>query len=70
MRCALDWLAAENAKRTVTKRLLYSALLIRAVALAIREVPEVNGFCIEGTFKPGDGIHVRGGDFFASRRAD
>ena len=58
MRCALDWLAAENAKRPVTKRLLYSALLIRAVALAIREVPELNGFCIEGTFKPGDGIHV------------
>jgi pyruvate dehydrogenase E2 component (dihydrolipoamide acetyltransferase) len=58
MRCALGWLAAENAKRPVTRRLLYSALLIRAVALAIREVPEVNGFCIDGTFKPGDGIHV------------
>jgi pyruvate dehydrogenase E2 component (dihydrolipoamide acetyltransferase) len=58
MRCALDWVAAENAKRPVTKRLLYSALLIRAVALAVREVPEVNGFCIDGTFKPGDGIHV------------
>ena len=58
MRCALDWLAAENAKRPVTKRLLYSALLIRAVALAIHEVPEVNGFWIDGTFKPGDGIHV------------
>ena len=58
MRCALDWLAAENAKRPVTKRLLYSALLIRAVALAIREVPEVNGFWIDGAFKPGDGIHV------------
>jgi pyruvate dehydrogenase E2 component (dihydrolipoyllysine-residue acetyltransferase) len=58
MRGALDWLAAENAKRPVTKRLLYSALLIRAVALAIREVPEVNGFWIDGAFKPGDGIHV------------
>jgi pyruvate dehydrogenase E2 component (dihydrolipoamide acetyltransferase) len=58
MRCALEWLAAENAKRPVTKRLLYSALLIRAVALAIREVPEVNGFWIDGAFKPGDGIHV------------
>jgi pyruvate dehydrogenase E2 component (dihydrolipoyllysine-residue acetyltransferase) len=58
MRRGLDWLAAENAKRPVTKRLLYSALLIRAVALAIREVPEVNGFWIDGTFKPGDGIHV------------
>jgi pyruvate dehydrogenase E2 component (dihydrolipoamide acetyltransferase) len=58
MQMALNWLAAENAKRPVTRRLLYSALLIRAVALAIREVPEVNGFCIDGTFKPGDGIHV------------
>jgi pyruvate dehydrogenase E2 component (dihydrolipoamide acetyltransferase) len=58
VRCALDWLAAENAKRPVTRRLLYSALLIRAVALASREVPEVNGFWIDGAFKPGDGIHV------------
>jgi pyruvate dehydrogenase E2 component (dihydrolipoyllysine-residue acetyltransferase) len=58
MQRPLDWLAAENAKRPVTKRLLYSALLIRAVALAIREVPELNGFCLEGMFKPGNGIHV------------
>ena len=55
---ALNWLAAENAKRTVTRRLLYSALLIRAVALAAREVPEVNGFWIDGAFKPADGVHV------------
>jgi pyruvate dehydrogenase E2 component (dihydrolipoamide acetyltransferase) len=55
---ALDWLAGENATRPVTRRLLYSALLIRAVALAAREVPEVNGFWIDGAFKPGDGIHV------------
>ena len=55
---SLKWLVAENAKRTVTKRLLYSALLIRAVAMAAREVPEVNGFFIDGAFKPADGIHV------------
>lgn len=58
MQIALNWLAAENAKRPVTKRLLYSVLLIRAVALAVREVPEVNGFWLDGTFKPGDGVHV------------
>ncbi|HXV78854.1 MAG TPA: dihydrolipoamide acetyltransferase family protein [Candidatus Binatia bacterium] len=58
MQMALSWLAAENAKRPVTKRLLYSVLLIRAVALAVREVPEVNGFWLDGTFKPGDGVHV------------
>jgi pyruvate dehydrogenase E2 component (dihydrolipoamide acetyltransferase) len=58
MKRALDWLAAENAKRPVTKRLLYSALLIRATALAAREVLEMNGFWVDGVFKPGDGIHV------------
>jgi len=58
MRKALDWLAAENAKRSVTKRLLYSALLIRAVALALRDTPELNGFWLNEVFKPGDGIHI------------
>ena len=58
MRKVLNWLAAENAKRPVTKRLLYSALLIRAVALAAREVPEMNGFWIDGAFRPGNGVHV------------
>jgi pyruvate dehydrogenase E2 component (dihydrolipoamide acetyltransferase) len=55
---AMSWLAAENAKRPVTNRLLYSALLIRAVALAVRDVPEMNGFWIDGGFKPGTGVHV------------
>jgi len=58
MRRSLDWLAAENAKRPVTKRLLYSVLLIRAVALALRSTSELNGFWIDEAFKPGDGIHV------------
>lgn len=55
---ALSWLSTENAHRPVTKRFLYSVLLLRAVALAIREVSEMNGFWIDGGFKPGDGIHV------------
>jgi pyruvate dehydrogenase E2 component (dihydrolipoyllysine-residue acetyltransferase) len=58
MRKSLDWLAAENAKRPVTKRLLNSVLLIRAVALALRSTPELNGFWIDDAFKPGDGIHI------------
>jgi pyruvate dehydrogenase E2 component (dihydrolipoamide acetyltransferase) len=58
MRRSLEWLAAENAQRAVTKRLLYSALLIRAVALALRSAPELNGFWIDDAFKPGDGIHI------------
>jgi pyruvate dehydrogenase E2 component (dihydrolipoamide acetyltransferase) len=39
---ALAWLAEENARRPVTDRLLYGVLLIKAVALALREVPELN----------------------------
>lgn len=58
MRRALDWLAAENSKRPVTQRLLYSVLLIRAVALALRTTPELNGFWLDEAFKAGDGIHV------------
>jgi pyruvate dehydrogenase E2 component (dihydrolipoamide acetyltransferase) len=55
---ALAWLAAENAKRPVTKRLLYSVLLIRAVGLALRSTPELNGFWIDDGFKPSEAIHV------------
>ncbi|HXG52706.1 MAG TPA: 2-oxo acid dehydrogenase subunit E2, partial [candidate division Zixibacteria bacterium] len=58
MHRALEWLAGENARRPVTRRLLHSALLIRAVGLALRETPELNGFWIDGGFKPGEGIHV------------
>jgi len=58
MRRALDWLAEENAKRPVTQRLLYSVLLIRAVVLALRTTPELNGFWVDDAFKAGDGIHI------------
>jgi len=55
---ALSWLAAENAKRPVTARLLHAVLLLRAVALATREVPEMNGYWVDGQFRPGSGVHV------------
>ena len=51
---ALAWLGAENARRPVTDRLLPAVLLIKAVALALREVPELNGFWEEGAL-PGRG---------------
>ena len=40
---ALAWLRGENRRRPVPERLLYGALLLKAVALALREVPELNG---------------------------
>lgn len=39
---AMNWLTEQNLKRPVTDRLLYGVLLLKAVALALREVPELN----------------------------
>ena len=42
MQAATVWLADENLKRPITDRLLYVALLLKATALALREVPDLN----------------------------
>jgi pyruvate dehydrogenase E2 component (dihydrolipoamide acetyltransferase) len=55
---ALNWLQAENLKRPVTERLLYAVLLLKAVALAVHEVPEMNGFWVDGAFHPSEAVHV------------
>jgi len=73
---ALDWLAAENAQRSVTERLLYGVLLIKATALALREVPELNGFFVDGRAERRSSIHVgvaislRGGGLVAPALLD
>lgn len=48
MNRAMQWLADENIKRSVENRLLYGVLLIKAVALALREVPELNSTWTDG----------------------
>jgi pyruvate dehydrogenase E2 component (dihydrolipoamide acetyltransferase) len=55
---ALAWLEAFNAAQPVPQRLLPAALLLKASALALREVPQLNGTYTAGTFQPGSGIHV------------
>jgi pyruvate dehydrogenase E2 component (dihydrolipoyllysine-residue acetyltransferase) len=55
---ALAWLRTENEKRPMTERLLPAVLLIKAVALALRDVPELNGTWVDGSFRKGDGIHI------------
>lgn len=55
---AVRWLEGENARRPVTERILFAALLIKATALALREVPELNGFFIDGEPRPSRAIHV------------
>lgn len=55
---AKQWLEKENLVRPVNERLLPAALLLRAVALAAVEVPEMNGFFIDGIFAPSAAVHV------------
>ena len=71
MSCALDWLHEENISRPVTGRLLPSVLLLSAVGRAVAETPELNGFWLNGGFRPADAVHLgvavslRGGGLIA-----
>jgi pyruvate dehydrogenase E2 component (dihydrolipoamide acetyltransferase) len=55
---AQEWLEAENLKRPVPERIVYATLLLKASALAAREVPEMNGFWVDGAFQPSEAVHV------------
>jgi pyruvate dehydrogenase E2 component (dihydrolipoamide acetyltransferase) len=55
---ASDWLAAENARRPVPDRLLPGVLLLKAVALALRQVPELNARWAGDRAQPSAAIHV------------
>jgi pyruvate dehydrogenase E2 component (dihydrolipoamide acetyltransferase) len=55
---ALAWLEARNKERPVTERLLPGVLLIKATALALRQVPELNGFWRDGRPEHSQAIHV------------
>jgi len=73
---ALAWLAAENARRPLADRMLPAALLLRAVARAAREVPEMNGTFVDGAFRPATSVHLgvavslRGGGLIAPALLD
>ncbi|OQW32724.1 MAG: branched-chain alpha-keto acid dehydrogenase subunit E2 [Nitrospira sp. SG-bin1] len=55
---AMAWLTEENVSRSVTDRLLYGVLLIKTVALALRQVPELNALWKGGTAVQSPDIHV------------
>ena len=66
---ALAWLTERNAGRAVTERLIYAVLLIKAAALALREVPELNGILDRQPRAAKRGHPCRNRDFAARRRA-
>jgi len=68
---ALDWLQQRNEGLPITGRILPAALLLKAVALALKRTPELNGFYLDGQFQPSAVVHagvaiaLRGGGLVA-----
>lgn len=58
MRAALGWLAAYNATHAPDDRMLPAVLMLKATALALRKVPQLNGFWQAESFQPARGIHI------------
>ena len=67
----LDWLQKENGQRPMAQRLHYAAPLIRAIALALKATPVLNGHYGEHGFVPAANVHLgiaiamRGGGLIA-----
>ena len=55
---ATEWLAAHNASAPVAERLLFAALLVKAIALTCVEMPGFSGFHREGRFEASPAVHV------------
>jgi pyruvate dehydrogenase E2 component (dihydrolipoamide acetyltransferase) len=58
MQRASEWLAAENAKRPVTGRLLMAVLQLKAVAVALADFPDLNGYYRDGAHQPVAAVHA------------
>lgn len=54
----LGWLESENQKRSIKDRILPVILLIKATALALADVPELNAFWRDGEHQPQEGVHI------------
>ena len=58
MSSTLAWLESENRKRAIQDRLLPVVPLIKAVALSLQEVPELNAFWIDDRHQPQEAINI------------
>jgi len=54
----LRWLESENLKRSIKERILPVVPLIKAVALALGDVPELNGYWLEDRHQPQEAINI------------
>ncbi len=58
MNAAVAWLHGRNRELPVGERMVPAALLLKAVATAALQVPDLNGFWQDGGFVPGHGVHL------------
>ncbi|MGE0395287.1 MAG: dihydrolipoamide acetyltransferase family protein, partial [Kofleriaceae bacterium] len=58
MKRALAWLDEKNHGLPIQERILPGALLLRAVAVALWDFPELNGFYIDGAFRASEEVHL------------
>ncbi|MGD9954043.1 MAG: dihydrolipoamide acetyltransferase family protein [Burkholderiales bacterium] len=58
MQRAVDWLTAYNEKRPVTERVLMGALQLKAVALALKDFPDLNGFWKDDAHQLSPAVHA------------
>ena len=71
MEAAMRWLTEENARKPIAERLIYGVMLVKAVALALREVPELNAVWagdhveLRPAVHAGVAISLRGGGLVA-----
>lgn len=71
MQVALAWLQQRNEGLPITERILPAVLLLKAVAVALRRTPELNGFYLDGQFQASPAVHagvaisLRGGGLVA-----
>jgi pyruvate dehydrogenase E2 component (dihydrolipoamide acetyltransferase) len=55
---ALHWLTEENKNRSVKDRLLPVVLLLKATALALTDIPALNGYWIDNHFQGAESVNI------------
>lgn len=55
---ALNWLEEKNKALHMEERMIYSVMLIKALALAAKARPELNGYYVNNVLKPAPDINV------------
>jgi pyruvate dehydrogenase E2 component (dihydrolipoamide acetyltransferase) len=55
---ALSWLHDRNLELEVSQRLVPAALLLKAAALAARQVPQLNGYWVDDAFRQAEAVHL------------